>query len=88
MTGVTGRHRTSRDPVSYPDRVTDAPDDDQPPEVGIVVPTMGDRPRFISASISSIRAAGQVHITVVKPRTADLDGSLVASIDQIVDDLG
>ena len=88
MTGVAGRHRTSRDPVSYPDRVTDAPDDDQPPFVGIVVPTMGDRPRFISESISSIRAAGQVHIAVVKPKTADLDGSLVASIDQIVDDPG
>ena len=88
MTGVIGRHRTSRDPVSYPDRVTDAPDDDQPPFVGIVVPTMGERPRFISESISSIRAAGQAHITVVKPRTADLDGPLVASIDQIVDDPG
>ena len=88
MTGVIGRHRTSRDPVSYPDRVTDALDDDQPLDVGIVVPTMGDRPRFISESISSIRDAGQVHITVVKPRAVDLDGSLVASIDQIVDDPG
>ena len=86
--GVTGRHRVQHRPVSYPDQVTDGPDHDQPIDVGIVVPTLGDRPEFISESVTSIRMAGRVHITVVKPSEVTLDQELSASVDDIVDDPG
>ena len=85
---MTDVHRVPHDPVSYPDRVTDAPVDDLRPDVGIVIPTMGDRPHFLAESVASIRTAGRVHIAVVKPPSVALDESLSASVDHIVDDPG
>ena len=40
--------------------------------VGIVVPTLGTRPDFLIECLTSIRGAGNAHILVVAPESADL----------------
>lgn len=37
------------------------------PKVGLVVPTLGDRPKFLVQCLESIRAAGSVYVLVVAP---------------------
>jgi GT2 family glycosyltransferase len=39
--------------------------------VGIVVPTLGERPDYLKQCLGSIRAAGQAHILVVAPSSLD-----------------
>jgi glycosyltransferase involved in cell wall biosynthesis len=39
--------------------------------VGIVVPTLGERPDYLEQCLKSIRAAGQAHILVVAPASLD-----------------
>ena len=55
--------------------------------VGIVVPTLGVRPDLLTECLTSIRAAGHVHICVVAPSAVSLSDFCSAGlIDQIVDD--
>lgn len=57
--------------------------------VGIVVPTLGDRAELLKSSLLSVRAAGDAHICVVAPLSADLKQlQLDGLIDQIVEDPG
>ena len=57
--------------------------------VGIVVPTLGDRTELLRLCLSSIRAAGDVHICVVAPVSADLQQfQLDGLVDHIVEDPG
>ena len=42
------------------------------PNVGIVVPTMGTRPKFLKQSLESIRLAGHATIHIVAPESAHL----------------
>lgn len=57
--------------------------------VGIVVPTLGDRTELLRLCLSSIRAAGDVHICVVAPISIDLQQfQLDGLVDQIVEDPG
>ena len=58
-------------------------------QVGIVVPTLGDRAELLKSCLLSIRAAGDAHICVVAPSTADLNQlDLEGLIDQMVEDPG
>jgi len=59
------------------------------PKVGIVVPTLGERPEYLEHCLRSIRAAGDAHICLVGPK--DLDSRHLASqglIDQVTPDPG
>ena len=57
--------------------------------MGIVVPTLGDRTELLRLCLSSIRAAGDVHICVVAPISIDLQQfQLDGLVDQIVEDPG
>ena len=67
------------------------------PKVGIVVPTLGERPEYLEQCLRSIRAAGRAHICLVGPRnfnskqllsqglidqaTADPGGGLASAIN-------
>jgi hypothetical protein len=55
--------------------------------VGLVVPTLGERPDYSEQSLRSIRAAGEAHILPVAPRFLDT-GSLESSrlIDSVIAD--
>jgi hypothetical protein len=55
--------------------------------VGIVVPTMGDRPEYLKECIDSIRNNGHPYIIVVRPFTrSKIDTNLVGLVDEILDD--
>ena len=57
--------------------------------VGIVVPTLGERPDYLEQCLRSIRSAGQAHILLVAP--ASLDTSNLQSnglVDSLVIDKG
>jgi GT2 family glycosyltransferase len=57
--------------------------------VGIVVPTLGERPDYLEKCLKSIRSAGQAHILLVCP--SSLDSNTLASsglIDSVVIDPG
>lgn len=57
--------------------------------VGVVIPTLGDRPEYLEESIYSIRQAGDAHISVVRPeRARAIDQVLNGKIDSVVDDPG
>ena len=57
--------------------------------IGVVVPTLGDRPGYLMESIKSIRQAGPAYISVVRPPRANaLDGEITELVDSIVDDPG
>lgn len=57
------------------------------PKVGIVVPTLGQRPEYLELSLRSIRAAGDAYIVLVCPSTFDAKRLLdLGLIDQLVDD--
>ena len=57
------------------------------PKVGIVVPTLGERPDYLQQCLSSIRAAGEAFIVLVAPATFD-SSSLKSSelVDLFVED--
>jgi glycosyltransferase involved in cell wall biosynthesis len=50
--------------------------------VGIVVPTLGERPDYLKQCLGSIRAAGHAHILVIAP--ASMDGTALKS-DGLID---
>lgn len=57
--------------------------------VGIVVPTLGERPDYLKECLSSIRSAGQAHILLVAP--SSLNTSTLTSsglVDSVAIDLG
>ena len=55
--------------------------------IGVVIPTLGDRPEYLEESILSIRQAGAAHISVVRPQRASaIDHALTGKVDSIVDD--
>lgn len=57
--------------------------------IGVVIPTLGDRPGYLMESIKSIRQAGPAYISVVRPPRANaLDGEIIELVDSIVDDPG
>ena len=57
--------------------------------VGIVVPTLGNRPDYLEQCLSSIRAAGEAHILLVAPGTFNSDALRSAGLlDSIVLDAG
>lgn len=57
--------------------------------IGVVIPTLGDRPAYLMESIKSIRQAGPAYISVVRPpRVNALDGEITELVDSIVDDPG
>ena len=57
--------------------------------IGVVIPTLGDRPEYLQESILSIRQAGTAHISVVRPeRASAIDQALKGKVDSIVDDPG
>jgi len=57
-------------------------------QVGIVVPTLGTRPDYLRECVTSIRAAGNAHVTLVRPPTATIAPEVLDIIDMIVDDPG
>jgi len=59
------------------------------PSVGIVVPTMGTRPKFLKQSLESIRSAGHATIHIVAPESAKLASVLDPnSYDALIVDPG
>jgi GT2 family glycosyltransferase len=57
--------------------------------VGIVVPTLGNRPNYLEQCLSSIRAAGESHILLVAPAAFKSDALRSAGLlDSVVIDAG
>ena len=57
--------------------------------VGIVVPTLGERPDYLEQCLKSIRAAGQAHILLVAPGTFNSDAlSSAGLVDSVLIDAG
>lgn len=57
--------------------------------VGIVVPTLGERPDYLQQSLNSIRAAGEAHILLVAPASLNTGHLRSAGlIDSLVVDRG
>jgi hypothetical protein len=57
--------------------------------VGIVVPTLGERPDYLEQCLKSIRAAGQAHILLVAPKALDTTNLQSAGlVDSVVADTG
>jgi hypothetical protein len=55
-------------------------------QIGVVLPTLGDRPELIVDCIHSIKSSGATYIVVVSPR--DLPGNLVHLVDKVMTDPG
>jgi len=61
--------------------------DEKSYEIGIVVPTLGQRDTYLSECLKSIRAAGKVHICLVAPPLVNLARwTAEGLIDQVVTD--
>ena len=59
------------------------------PKVGIVVPTLGERPEYLEQCLRSIRVAGEAHICLVGPKDSESEQLLSQGlIDQITPDSG
>ena len=57
--------------------------------VGIVVPTLGERPDYLEQCLKSIRAAGQAHILLVAPSSFDTSNlKSTGLVDSVVADMG
>jgi GT2 family glycosyltransferase len=57
------------------------------PMIGIVVPTLGQRPEYLELSLRSIRAAGPIRIHLVAPDPESLRAGLdTALFDEIIQD--
>ncbi len=57
-------------------------------EIGLIVPTLGNRPILLRECLRSIRRSAQAHISVVIPRNSPLDESLRQFCDTVVIDPG
>jgi GT2 family glycosyltransferase len=57
--------------------------------VGIVVPSLGQRPDYLEKCLRSIRAAGEAHILLVAPESLDLSNlQSLGLVDSVVADAG
>ena len=57
--------------------------------VGIVVPTLGERPDYLEQCLSSIRKAGEAHILIVAPKSFVASGLVSAGlVDSVIEDVG
>ena len=57
--------------------------------IGIVIPTLGDRPEYLEESIASIRRGGDSYILIVRPiKAKSIDENLTNKVDSIIDDPG
>ena len=57
--------------------------------VGIVVPTLGERPDYLEQCLSSIRKAGDAHILLVAPKSLDASGLISTGlVDSVLEDKG
>ena len=57
--------------------------------IGVVIPTLGDRPEYLEEAIHSIRLAGEAHISIVRPERANaIDQAMKGLVDSIIDDPG
>ena len=57
--------------------------------IGIVIPTLGDRPEYLEESIASIRRGGDSYILIVRPiKAKSIDENLTDKVDSIIDDPG
>ena len=57
--------------------------------IGIVIPTLGDRPEYLEESIASIRRGGDSYILIVRPiKAKSIDANLTDKVDSIIDDPG
>ena len=57
--------------------------------IGIVIPTLGDRPEYLNESIESIRRGGDSYILIVRPvKARSIDENLAVKVDRIIDDPG
>jgi GT2 family glycosyltransferase len=57
--------------------------------VGIVVPTLGERPDYLEQCLKSIRTAGQAHILLVAPSPLDTSNlQATGLVDSVVTDTG
>ncbi|MBW4032828.1 MAG: glycosyltransferase [Acidobacteria bacterium] len=57
--------------------------------IGIVVPTLGERPEYLRESLASIRAAGTAHVAIVAPATFDASALLAEGLaDEKIDETG
>lgn len=59
-------------------------------KVGIIVPTLGKREKYLLECLESIRGAGEVHLQLVVPRSrlSTVAPSVLSQTDQIVEDPG
>ena len=57
------------------------------PQVGIVVPTLGKRPEYLTKCLTSIRQAGEAHVVLVAPSSFDSSQQKFAGLidEHIVD---
>ena len=59
------------------------------PSVALVVPTLGQRPEYLSQSLESIRAAGESYVVVVAPASFDASALIAAGlVDSKLDETG
>jgi GT2 family glycosyltransferase len=59
------------------------------PAVGVVVPTLGERPDYLREALASIRAAGDARIVIVAPASFDASGLLADGLaDEKIDETG
>lgn len=59
------------------------------PRTAVVVPTLGQRPEYLTQSLESIRAAGQAWVLMVAPASFDASDLLKAGlIDEKIDETG
>lgn len=57
--------------------------------VGIVVPSLGQRPDYLEKCLRSIRAAGEAHILLVAPESLDISNlQSLGLVDSVVTDAG
>jgi glycosyltransferase involved in cell wall biosynthesis len=57
--------------------------------VGIVVPTLGERPDYLEQCLKSIRKAGESHILIVAPKSFDNSGLISSGlVDSVIEDPG
>jgi GT2 family glycosyltransferase len=57
--------------------------------IGVVVPTLGERPDYLRESLTSIRAAGTAHVAIVAPAPFDASGLIADGLaDEKIDEAG
>lgn len=57
--------------------------------IGVVVPTLGERPAFLHESLASIRAAGDAYVAIVAPAAFDASELLASGLaDEKIDETG